>query len=96
MTSEEYVVKQLQDKEEQIEDMKITIDDLYRKIENLTSKLESVTDVICAFMRYSAELGIMIDMISERYDVKAFNALVEALEIDLSNYADKRSEADEK
>ena len=96
MTCEEYVVNRLREKEDQIADMKITIQDLDRQVEDLHSRFEAVTDVICSYMKYSSGLGIHIDMITENYDEKAFNQIVNALEIDLSVYADKRGEADEK
>lgn len=94
MNCEEYVLNQVLEHERKIKALQQEVE--YRKHceSELLGRLERVTDAICSHMKYSESLGIEIDSITEKYELPALTAITDALEIDLSNYADRRNEND--
>lgn len=90
MNCEEYVVNQLLEKDKTINALQQELSYRMKKESELLGRLERVTDVICSRMKYSESLGIEIDSITEKYELPDLTAITDALEIDLSNYAEER------
>ena len=87
MTCDEYVINELMEIKQINGALERKIEENEKKIREYEIKLEKITDVICAFMKSDSIFGIQIDNITEKYDSKALQTLIDELEIDVTGYA---------
>ena len=87
MTCDEYVINELMEIKQINGALERKIEEDEKKIREYEMKLEKITDVICAFMKSDSIFGIQIDNITEKYDSKALQTLIDELEIDITGYA---------
>ena len=87
MTCDEYVINELMEIKQINGALERRIEEDEKTIREYESKLEKITDVICAFMKSDSIFGIQIDSITEKYDSKALQTLIDELEIDITGYA---------